>query len=310
MKIYEDFNEFEPIAHAVVTIGTFDGVHLGHRKILNRVRILADKAQGETVLITFWPHPRMVLRPDDHNIKLLSTFEEKKRLLQAFGVDHLISIPFTKAFSETTSEEFIHHILIDKINTKTLVIGYDHKFGKGREGGFEHLQANQETYGFELEEIPREDIDSIGISSTKIRKALEAGDITTANSFLGRPYEITGTVVTGKQIGRAMGFPTANIAVADPNKLIPKDGAYVITALVDGKPVRGMLNIGQRPTLSGDTKTIEAHLFDFTGTIYGQELRVSFLEFLRPERKFSGLEELKAQLALDKENAIRFFDGE
>lgn len=308
MKIHENFSDFQDIPHAVVTIGTFDGVHLGHRKILHRLRFLADQSGGETVLITFWPHPRMVLRPETHNIRLLSTYDEKNRLLEAYGIDHLVSIPFTKAFSETTSEEFIHHILIEKIQTKILVIGYDHKFGKGREGGFDHLRANQEKYGFALEEIPREDIDSIGISSTKIRQALEEGDILSANSFLGGPYDISGTVVQGKQIGRTIGFPTANIAIRDPNKLIPKDGAYIVSALVEGKVLKGMLNIGQRPTLDGLNKTIEVHLFDFDSTIYGLDIRISFLDFLRPEKKFPSLAELKEQLNRDKETAKRFFD--
>ncbi|WP_158860190.1 bifunctional riboflavin kinase/FAD synthetase [Lunatibacter salilacus] len=309
MKIYDNFNDFQPIPHAVVTIGTFDGVHLGHQKILNRLRILADQSQGETVLITFWPHPRMVLRPDSHNIKLLSTFEEKNTLLEEYGVDHLVSIPFTKAFSETSSEEFIHHILIEKIKTKILVIGYDHKFGKGREGGFEHLHANQEKYGFVLEEIPREDIDSIGISSTKIRQALEKGDIVSANNFLGRPYALRGEVIQGKQIGRSIGFPTANIEIADLNKLIPGDGSYIVQASVEGRTVNGMLNIGHRPTLSGLNKTVEVHLFDFDRTIYGVDIDISFLEFLRPEIKFSGLDELKDQLDRDRIRARGFFDA-
>ena len=309
MKIYENFTDFQPIPHAVVTIGTFDGVHLGHRKILKRLRFLADQSHGETVLVTFWPHPRMVLRPESHDIKLLSTFEEKNRLLAAYGVDHLVSIPFTKAFSQTTSEEFIHHILIEKIQTKILVIGYDHKFGKGREGGFDHLQANQEKYGFELEEIPREDIDSIGISSTKIRRALELGDIISANTFLGRPYEISGKVVQGKQIGRAIGFPTANIEIPEPSKLIPKDGAYIVSASLEGTVFNGMLNIGRRPTLNGQDKTIEVHLFDFERTIYGEDISISFLDFLRPEKKFSGLDELKEQLYKDRMLASKFFES-
>ena len=309
MKIYENFTDFQPIPYAVVTIGTFDGVHLGHRKILKRLRFLADQSHGETVLVTFWPHPRMVLRPESHDIKLLSTFEEKNRLLAAYGVDHLVSIPFTKAFSQTTSEEFIHHILIEKIQTKILVIGYDHKFGKGREGGFDHLQANQEKYGFELEEIPREDIDSIGISSTKIRRALELGDIISANSFLGRPYEISGKVVQGKQIGRAIGFPTANIEIPEPSKLIPKDGAYIVSASLEGTVFNGMLNIGRRPTLNGQDKTIEVHLFDFERTIYGEDISISFLDFLRPEKKFSGLDELKEQLYRDRMLASKFFES-
>lgn len=307
MKIHKDLSQLPAIHQPVVTIGTFDGVHLGHQKILNRVRELARETGGESVLLTFWPHPRMVLRPDNHQIKLLSTQEEKQRLLSRFGIDHLVSIPFTESFAATSSEEFIQHILIEKIGTRKLVIGYDHRFGKGREGGFEYLQANQGRFGFELEEISREDIDHIGISSTKIRRALEDGDLGTASSFLGRPYELTGQVVKGNQLGRKIGFPTANLQISEVHKLIPKDGAYVVSVLHGNKVFRGMLNIGNRPTLKGSNKTVETHLIGFAGDLYGEELEVHFHQYLREEQKFDTLEQLTGQLNSDKQAVLEFF---
>jgi len=307
MKIHKDLDHLPAIQQPVVTIGTFDGVHLGHQKILNRVRELASETDGESVLLTFWPHPRMVLRPDHHQIKLLSTQEEKQRLLARFGIDHLVSIPFTESFAATSSEEFIQHILLEKIGTRKLVIGYDHRFGKGREGGFEYLQANQSRFGFELEEISREDIDHIGISSTKIRQALEAGDLETASSFLGRPYELTGQVVSGNQLGRKIGFPTANLEIGEAHKLIPKDGAYVVSVLHGNKAYRGMLNIGNRPTLQGVNKTVEVHLIDFSGDLYGEELELHFHQYLREERKFNNLQQLTDQLNSDKQAVLDFF---
>lgn len=309
MKVYEGVDDFAPVKNPVVTIGTFDGVHLGHQKILSRIRGIADEINGETVLITFWPHPRLVLYPKEHNIRLLTSFEEKCELLEQFGIDHLVSIPFTHEFSEMRSQDFIHKILIKKINTRKLVIGYDHRFGRGREGGFEHLKANQSRYGFDLEEISRQDIHDVGISSTKIRNALETGDIKTANSFLGREYALDGIVIKGQQIGRSMGFPTANISIPNEYKLVPMDGAYIVNVALDKKILKGMLNIGNRPTVNGEVKTVEVHLFDFNENLYGKHLKVYFKEFLRPEKKFGNLEELKAQLEKDREAAKRFLEN-
>ena len=300
MKIYEGLEDFHPIANAVVTSGTFDGVHLGHQKIIQRIREIARSIEGETVLITFWPHPRLVLYPNEHNLRLLSTFEEKANLLRQFGIDHLVTIPFTQEFSQLSSEEFIQKVLIEKIQTKVLVIGYDHRFGKNREGSFEYLQKNSKSLGFELEEISRQDVDEIGVSSTKIRKALESGDIKTATSYLGRPYELNGLVVKGQQIGRSIGFPTANIHIPNSYKLIPRDGVYAVEARVDGLPYKAMLNIGNRPTVDGTSKTVEAHLFDFQGDLYNKQITVFFREFIREERKFNSLEELKEQLSKDQ----------
>ncbi|WP_075351304.1 bifunctional riboflavin kinase/FAD synthetase [Algoriphagus marinus] len=303
MKIYEGLADFPKLKNAVVTSGTFDGVHLGHQKILQRIREIAKSIDGETVLITFWPHPRLVLFPNEHNLRLLSTFEEKTKLLRQFGVDHLVSIPFTKEFSELSSEEFIQTVLVDKIRCKKLVIGYDHRFGKNREGSFDYLQANHSKFGFELEEISRQDVDDIGVSSTKIRKALEAGDVITAINYLGRPYELNGLVIKGQQIGRSIGFPTANIHIPNDYKLIPKDGVYAVEAMVNEKIYKAMLNIGNRPTVDGHKKTVEAHLFDFQGDLYDKQITIYFKAFLREERKFEGLEALKAQLSLDQVNA-------
>lgn len=303
MKIYEGLEGFTPVKNAVVTSGTFDGVHLGHQKILTRIRQIARSIQGETVLITFWPHPRLVLYPNEHNLRLLSTFEEKAKLLRQFGIDHLITIPFTQEFSQLSSEEFIRKVLIGAIETKKLVIGYDHRFGKNREGSFEYLQENSGEFGFDLEEISRQDVEEIAVSSTKIRKALESGDVKTAESCLGRPYELNGLVIKGQQIGRSIGFPTANIHIPNDYKLIPRDGVYAVEASVEGVLYKAMLNIGNRPTVDGTKKTVEAHLFDFQGDLYNKLITVYFHEFLREERKFDSLEALKAQLGKDQQAA-------
>lgn len=303
MKIYEGLSDIPKIPNPVVTSGTFDGVHLGHQKILNRIREIARNIQGETVLITFWPHPRLVLYPDEHKLRLLSTFEEKTKLLRSFGIDHLVTIPFTKEFSQLSSREFIEMVLVDEIQTKKLVIGYDHRFGKNREGSFEYLQQHHSEFGFELEEISRQDVDEIGVSSTKIRTALETGNISTATSCLGRPYELNGLVIKGQQIGRSIGFPTANIHIPNDYKLIPKDGVYAVEASVNGSLYKAMLNIGNRPTVGGTKKTVEAHLFDFQGDLYDKQVTIYLRAFLREEQKFENLEALKNQLALDQKMA-------
>lgn len=310
MRIYEGLNDFLPIANAVVTIGTFDGIHLGHQKILARIREIADEIKGETVLVTFWPHPRLVLYPKQHNIRLLTAFEEKSRLLRTFGIDNLITIPFTKEFSLMSSESFIQKVLVDKIQTKVLVIGYDHRFGKDREGGFDHLIANKSRYGFELEEIPRKDIDHIGISSTKIRKALAEGKVDIARSYLGRDYELSGVIIKGQQLGRSIGFPTANIKILHDYKLIPGDGAYAVAVNLEEKVYQGMLNIGNRPTVNGLEQTLEVNLFDFEGNLYDKRLTVKFKVFLRSEKKFINLEALKNQLEKDRIAAKAYFSNQ
>jgi riboflavin kinase / FMN adenylyltransferase len=304
MKIYHSLEDFVPVRNAVVTSGTFDGVHVGHQKILARLREVASNHHGETVVITFWPHPRLVLYPNDTDLKLLNTFEEKAEFLKDQKIDHLLRIPFTKEFSQLTSEEFITKILVEKIGTKKLVIGYDHHFGKNREGSFEQLKINAPKYGFTVEEISRQDVDHVAVSSTAIRKALDTGDLITANHFLGKPYSITGRVVKGDKLGRLMGFPTANLEVDSMHKLVPADGIYAVTVNYQHVIFGGMLYIGYRPTVGGKQKSIEVNIFDFNKEIYGDSLTVNFHQLIRGDSTFNDLEELKTQLIKDKEQAL------
>ncbi|WP_420387028.1 bifunctional riboflavin kinase/FAD synthetase [Roseivirga sp.] len=300
MKIHLGTEAIRDIQNAVVTSGTFDGVHIGHQKILSRLQEEAKRVNGETVVITYWPHPRLVLKPWDHSLQLLSTFPEKANLLEDFGIDHLVKVPFTKEFAHMIPEEYIRVILHERIKTKKIIIGYDHRFGKNRSGGLEELHAFAEKYHYEVEEIPRQDIDEIGISSTKIRRALEVGDVHQANTYLGRNYALTGRVVHGEKIGRSLGFPTANISVKENYKLIPSDGIYAVRVCHEYNKYDGMLNIGQRPTIGGENKTIEVNIFDFDMDIYESEITIEFVDLIRKEIKFNSLDELKAQLANDK----------
>ncbi len=303
MKIYHNPDDFTRLKYGVVTSGTFDGVHPGHQKILQRLGEIARKNNGESVVITFWPHPRMILKPADLTLKLLDTFEEKAEMLRQQDIDHLIRIPFTKEFSQLTSQEFITKILVETIGTKKLVIGYDHRFGKNREGSFEQLKLNGPTYGFDVEEIPQQDIDHIAVSSSKIRKALEAGDIDMATHFLSRPYSITGRVIKGDKLGRVLGFPTANIDLDSHDKLIPAEGIYAVKVMHERSEYGGMLYIGTRPTVDGSKRSIEVNIFNFDKEIYGESLRVSFIKLLRVDSKFQDLESLKEQLYKDKDAA-------
>ncbi len=303
MQIHYDLDNFPKIKFPIVTSGTFDGVHLGHRKILKRLKEIAVEKGGETVLITFFPHPRMVLFNDSQNLKLLSTISEKIDKLTKFGIDHLVIIPFTREFSEINSEDFIRKILVEKIGAKLLVIGYDHRFGKNREGSFEYLKENSTKFGFEVIEIPRHDIENIGISSTLIRNSLLAGDIVQANSLLGIEYSLSGKVVKGKQLGRTLGYPTANIYVVEDYKLVPADGVYAVLINHDNIIYQGVLNIGKRPTIEGKDRTIEVHIFDFDKEIYGENISISFVEKIRDEIKFNSLDDLKTQIGIDAEKA-------
>ncbi|SOD78973.1 bifunctional riboflavin kinase/FAD synthetase [Spirosoma fluviale] len=309
MIIYRGLDDIQPLPNAVVTSGTFDGVHRGHQIILSRLTEVAQASGGESVLITYWPHPRTVVSNDSQNLKLLTTLDEKIELLDQAGVEHLVVIPFTRSFSELTSEEYIRQILLDKIGTKKLVIGYDHRFGRDREGGFDYIQAHQSEYGFEVEEIPRQDVEAVGVSSSKIRAALNEGNVHTANLFLGRPYNLTGTIVKGRQLGRTIGFPTANMQVDDPSKLIPANGVYAVDVEYAGQTLGGMLNIGFRPTVAGTHQTIETYIFDFDKDIYGEHMTLRFREFLRPEQKFDGLPALVAQLKHDEEAARKVLES-
>ncbi|HLT75209.1 MAG TPA: bifunctional riboflavin kinase/FAD synthetase [Ohtaekwangia sp.] len=306
MKIYHGLEDFSKLEYAVVTSGTFDGVHVGHQKILKRINEIARANNGETVVITFWPHPRLVLHPEDATLKLLNTFEEKASLLKEHGVQHLVRIPFTKEFSQLSSEEFISDILVDTIGTRKLVIGYDHHFGKNREGSFEQLKANGPRYGFEVEEISRQDVDHIAVSSTKIRNALDEGDIETATHLLGKPYSITGRVVPGDKLGRLLGFPTANVEIDTKFKLIPADGIYAVRVDHEHARYDGMMYIGNRPTVNGARRNIEVNIFDFDRQIYGESLTIYFHKLLRGDTRFDDLESLKAQLFEDKKAAVKF----
>ncbi|NOS90661.1 MAG: bifunctional riboflavin kinase/FAD synthetase [Cyclobacteriaceae bacterium] len=305
MRIYHQIDDFTRLTNAVVTSGTFDGVHLGHQKILARLKDVAEKSGGETVVITYWPHPRLLLKPEDTSLKLLNTFEEKAELLKEQGIQHLLRIPFTKEFSQLTSKEFISSILIDKIGTKKLVIGYDHRFGNNREGSFEQLKLSAPAYGFDVEEIARQDVDHVTVSSSKIRKALEEADLDTASHLLGRKYSMSGRVVKGDKLGRVLGYPTANIDLDSRLKLIPSDGIYAVTILYEHTLYKGMLYIGNRPTVDGSKRVIEVNLFNFSKEIYGETLTVYFHQLIRLDSKFQDLEALKTQLGLDKLDALR-----
>jgi riboflavin kinase/FMN adenylyltransferase len=304
MRVYNHIDEFTAVKNAVVTIGTFDGVHIGHRKIISGIKEIADSIGGETVILTFFPHPRMILHPEDESLKLITTITEKAQLMEDLGVDHLIITPFSRDFSNQTAESYIRDVLVNKIGTKKIVIGYDHRFGKDRQGGFEDLQRLGPVYGFDVVEIPEQDINEVAISSTRIRNALLNGEIDLANSFLGYPFFITGTVIRGDQIGRQLGYPTANIVVEEKYKLIPADGIFAVTVIVAGERYKGMAYIGSRPTVNGLTRNIEVNIFDFDQEIYNQAIRMEFHHYVRGDVKFASLDELKVQLARDKEDVL------
>jgi riboflavin kinase/FMN adenylyltransferase len=304
MRVYNNIDEFTAVNNAVVTIGTFDGVHIGHRKIISGIKELAESTGGETVILTFFPHPRMILHPEDESLKLITTIAEKAELMEHLGVDHLIITPFSRDFSNQSAESYIRDVLINKIGTKKIVIGYDHRFGKDRQGGFEDLQRLGPVYGFDVVEIPEQDINEVAISSTRIRNALLSGDIDLANAFLGYPFFITGKVVRGDQIGRQIGYPTANIVVEEKYKLIPGDGIFAVTVIVANQKYKGMAYIGSRPTVNGLTRNIEVNIFDFNEEIYNQTIRMEFHHYIRGDVKFSSLDELKVQLAQDKVDVL------
>jgi len=309
VKIFEGLEEPIQIAHPVVTIGTFDGVHLGHQKIIRRLNSEAKKKNGESVLFTFHPHPRLVINPNDTALKLLQTQTEKKAKLEAFGLQNLIVYPFSLEFSQLSAEEFVRTILVEKIGVKTLVIGYDHQFGKNREGGLDFLRSVSSKYGFEVIEISAEEIDDVNVSSTKIRQAIDEGEVDLAKTYLSDFFEINGEVVPGEQLGRELGFPTANLNLQNPNKLIPKKGVYAVdVTLPSGELFKGMMNIGSRPTVNSDQKVqIEVHLLDFKGDLYGQKIRVRFHRFIREEFAFESKEALVEQIKKDDKKVRDYF---
>lgn len=312
----------------MVTIGTFDGVHFGHQKIIKRLCEQAKVQGGESVILTFFPHPRLIIDPENQDLKMINTIAEKAKILEKLGVDHLIITPFTRDFSNLSASEYIKDILIDTIGTKHIIIGYDHRFGKDRKGGLPELQIAAPKFGFSLEEIAEQDIHDVAVSSTKIRTSVLEGNVSLAADYLGYPFSIYGRVIKGDKIGRTLGFPTANIFVEETYKLIPSDGIYAVTVEFGSqdqevriktkdegretkkselKTYQGMAYIGHRPTINGMTRNIEVNIFDFNAEIYGQYITMTFLKFLRHDVKFTGLEDLKIQLQKDKEATLAYF---
>ncbi|MEH6746194.1 MAG: bifunctional riboflavin kinase/FAD synthetase [Maribacter arcticus] len=289
----------------VITIGTFDGVHIGHLKILNKIINHAKNTELKSSVLTFFPHPRMVLQKDT-DIKLLNTIDEKVSILERLGLDILIIHPFTIEFSRLTATEFVRDILVNTLNIKKVIIGYDHRFGRNRNANITDLIAFGNALDFTVDEIPAQEIDDVSVSSTKIRKALEDGDIVTANSYLGYEYMLTGTIVRGKGIGKQLGYPTANLSIAESYKLIPKNGAYIVKSELNGTTVYGMMNIGFNPTVNGTEKSIEINFFDFDADLYDKKIQVAILARLRDEHKFESIDGLKTQLAKDKEKSLQY----
>ena len=300
-----NISEFQKGEKTFVTIGTFDGVHFGHQRILEKLVSDAKKAGKKSILLTFFPHPRMVLQKDS-SLELINTIEERKNLLAKTGLDYLIIHPFSKEFSRLTALAFVREILVNQLNVSKLCIGYDHHFGKNREGNITQLQEYSKLYDFDIEEIPAQDIDDVSVSSTKIRKALAEGNVKTANTYLGYSFMLNGNVVNGKQLGGKIGFPTANIDVEEAYKLIPKTGVYVVRSTIKDEIIYGMMNIGKRPTVDGKHQTIEVHFFDFNQDLYEQSLTVELLYFLRDEHKFDSVEHLISQLQKDEIQARDF----
>jgi len=327
LKIYHNLTEFTKLDNAIVTIGTFDGVHFGHQKIIKQLVEKAKTDGGESVILTFFPHPRMIIDPENQDLKMINTINEKAEILKSLGVDHLIITPFTRDFSNQLPDDYIKNTLVNNIGTKHIIIGYDHRFGKDRSGNLADLKTAGLHFGFTVEEIMEQDIHDVAVSSTKIRQALLAGDVSLAADYLGYPFSIFGRVIKGDKIGRTIGFPTANIFVEETYKLIPGDGIYAVTVemnsdltvtdskttsenpTVNLKPLtfKGMAYIGQRPTINGMTRNIEVNIFDFNREIYGQDIKMNFLKFLRHDVKFTGLEALTVQLQKDKEATLNYF---
>lgn len=308
MKIFSSIQEFHPSSGTVVTLGTFDGVHLGHQQILKKLIASARVLGGESLVLTFFPHPRMVLQ-QDAEIKLLNTLEEKSVLLEKIGIDNLVVHPFDAVFSKLSAEEFVKNILVDTFKIKKIIIGYDHRFGRNRTANIDDLIRFGALYDFEVEQISAQEINDVSISSTKIRNALDEGNVALANQYLGYDYFFSGTVIEGKKLGRTIGFPTANIHIDQSYKLIPKNGVYIVSSVVNGKTVYGMMNIGVNPTVGGKTQSVEVHFFDFDEDLYYQKITVAIHEKIRDEQKFPSVEALTAQLESDKLISLHYFSN-
>jgi riboflavin kinase/FMN adenylyltransferase len=309
MQIHTDITAFHGVKRPVLTTGTFDGVHLGHQVILDRLRTVARREEGESVLFTFHPHPRMVLFPNDNDLRLLTTVEEKQHLLEKAGLDHLLVVPFSREFSRMLASDYVRDVLVGRLGVHAVVIGYDHRFGRNREGDIGLLRQLGRSSGFRVEEIPAQVIDHVKVSSTKIREALLAGHVAKANTLLGYTYMLNGVVVKGRQLGRTIGWPTANIGAIDPNKLVPGNGVYAITATTLQGDFKGMMSIGVRPTVEEHgARTVEAHLFGLDQDIYGKPITVRLHGRLRDELRFDSMDAMKEAIHKDKRDALRVLE--
>ena len=308
MKIHKGANAFHSDHHTVVTIGTFDGVHVGHQKIIERLVNTAKASNLESAILTFFPHPRMVLQKDS-GIKLINTIEEREEILEKTGVDHLIIHPFTEQFSRITAREFVRDILVHKLRAKKVIIGYDHRFGRNRAADIEDLKEFGKEYEFEVEEISKQDIEEVAVSSTKIRNALLEGEVEKANRYLSYPFSLAGKVVKGKGLGKEFEFPTANINIREDYKLIPENGVYIVRSNIEGITYFGMMSIGTNPTVGGTDKTIEAHFFDLDKNLYGKYLKIELLSRIRDEKKFDSVEDLKKAMRQDEVFSRQFISS-
>jgi riboflavin kinase/FMN adenylyltransferase len=317
MRVFRDLNNLPAFKNSVITIGTFDGVHKGHQKLISRINQLAAENNGESIIITFHPHPRIVINPQDKTLRLLNTIEEKISLFEKYGVDNLVIVPFSRDFSEQSAESYISNFLVKNFHPKNIVIGYDHKFGKNRSGDYHLLEQMKAQFGYSMEEISKEMLDDIDISSTKIRNALQEGDIKLANDLLGHNYTLSGMVVRGLQNGRKLGFPTANLQISDEYKLIPKTGIYAVRVhyspmqnssfTESPKIFTGMLSIGYNPTFNGKEQTIEVNILDFDKEIYGEQLTLEFIDYIREEKKFASVEDLIEAIKNDEKVTRNIF---
>ena len=301
MQVFENILEYKPSRESIVTIGTFDGVHIGHRKIITDMVAKGKKENLLTILLTFFPHPRMVLQKDS-NIKMIDTINEKKNIFKKLGVEVLIIQPFTKDFSRMSAIKFTRDILVNSLKVSKLMIGYDHRFGRNREATVQTLKGFGLDYNFKVDEIPAQDIESISVSSTKVRKAIRSGDFKLVNKFLSRPFNLSGKIIKGDELGRKIGYPTANLKIFEKYKLKPQNGVYLARTKLKNQTYFGMMNIGIRPTISAKNNQIETHLFDFNGNLYGHEMTLEILEKIREEKKFKSIEKLKIQLDIDKKH--------
>jgi len=308
LKIFNSIDDFYSAKKTIFTLGTFDGVHIGHRKILEKITQNVENEKLESLVLTFFPHPRMVLQ-DQSGVKLLNTISEKIELLEKIGIQNLVIHPFDEKFSKLSAEEFVKTVLVDQFHIQKIIIGHDHRFGRNRTANIDDLIAFGKQYDFEVEQISVQEIKEVSISSTKIRKALTEGNMALANDYLGYDYFLTGTILKGKQLGRTIGFPTANLKIAENHKLIPRNGAYIVKSILDNKTVFGMMNIGFNPTITAENLSIEVHYFGFDADLYHQEIRVSILKYLRPEQKFDSIALLKEQLEKDTVVALNYIQS-